>query len=48
MKDEKIGMIASPNKKEELLVGGKPNESDTSSEKKKENSMGELWGNDND
>ena len=37
MKDEKIGMIASPNKKEELLVGGKPNESDTSSEKKNEN-----------
>ena len=37
IKDEKIGMIASPNKKEELLVGGKPNESDTSSDKKNDN-----------
>ena len=37
IKDEKIGMINSPNKKEELLVGGKSNESDTSSDKKNEN-----------
>ena len=33
-KNEEIEMSKSPNKKEEVLVGGKPNESDTVSEKK--------------
>ena len=36
-KNEEIEMSKSPNKKEEVLVGGKPNESDTLSEKKNDN-----------
>ena len=38
-KNEVIKMNDSPNKKEEVLVGGKPNESDTFSEKKNENEI---------
>ena len=38
-KNEKMDIIDSPNKKSEVLVGGKPNESDSNSEKKNENEI---------
>ena len=38
-KNEKMEIIGSPNQKSEVLVGGKPNESDSFSEKKNENEI---------